>query len=304
MEPFIQATAGINVEEIMAAIQKRIQGKKDAGLLKQSEIDEIVDMELQPLPDFQEIPNVYEPMLYPGFAKNTAPVTRPSHSPRPPRAPRLPRSPRSIRQPRPPRSPRPPRPEVPLPPLPVLEAVQESGLVKGMLKKIRTLLFPLIRFMSRPIYTELMTCIVDNQKMNLELENNLQALKNVTLEGLKDDVQDIREDLKGDLLDLRDDIFDFKADILDNVLDFKADILDNVEDFKTDMLDLNADLQKKVSIVLQSREYICLLHNALHNIIVEASKLKTEEEMLKTKIRILEDKIEFLENRQRALEKK
>jgi len=182
MEPFIQASEDINVEEIMAAIQKKIQEKKNAGLLKQSEIDEIVDMELQPLPDFLEIPHIYEPVLYPGFAENMAP---------------------------------PPSLE---------ETIRETGWVKGILKKVRSLLFPMIRFMTRPLYVELKT----------------------------------------------------------NVL----------------------DLQKKVPIVLQSSEYIRLLHNAMHNMIVEASKLKTEEELLKTKIRILEDKIEFLENRQRALEKK
>ena len=33
MEPFIQASEDINVEEIMAAIQKKIQEKKNAGLL-------------------------------------------------------------------------------------------------------------------------------------------------------------------------------------------------------------------------------------------------------------------------------
>jgi hypothetical protein len=182
MEPFIQAAEDINVEEIMAAIQKKIQDKKNAGLLKQSEIDEIVDMELQPLPDFLEIPHIYEPVLYPGFMENMAP------------------------------------------PAPLEEAIRETGRVKGILKKVRSLLFPVIRFMTRPLYVELKT----------------------------------------------------------NVL----------------------DLQKKVPIVLQSSEYIRLLHNAMHNMIVEASKLKTEEELLKTKIRILEDKIEFLENRQRALEKK
>ena len=182
MEPFIQAAADINVEEIMAAIQKKIQEKKDAGLLKQSEIDEIAEMELQPLPDFLEIPNIYEPVLYPGFTENMAP------------------------------------------PPPLAEAIQETGLVKGIMKKIRGLLSPWTRFMNRPMYVELKTNILD--------------------------------------------------------------------------------LQKKVPIVLQSSEYIRLLHNAMHNMIVEASKLKTEEELLKTKIRILEDKVEFLENRQRALEKK
>ncbi len=182
MEPFIHASAEINVEEIMAAIRKKIQDKKDSGLLKQSEIDEIAEMELQPLPDFLEIPNIYDPILYPGFAEHIAP------------------------------------------PLPLEEILKETGLAKGIMKKIRFLLSPLIRFMTRPMY--------------IELKNGI------------------------------------------------------------------LDLQKKVPIIMQSSDYIRLLHNAMHNLIVEASKLKTEEELLKTKIRILEDKIEFLENRERALEKK
>jgi hypothetical protein len=182
MEPFISAAADINVEEIMAAIGKKIQEKKDAGILKQREIDEIAEMELQPLPDFQEIPNIYNPILYPGFAENLSPS------------------------------------------VPLEESLRETGPAKAVLKKIRRLFAPLIRFMTRPLYIEL----------------------------------------------------------------------------KTDIL----QLQKKDRIVLQGSEYIRLLHNAMHNMIVEVSKLKTEEELLKTKISILEDKSEFLENRERALEKK
>lgn len=182
MEPFIQAAPEIDVDEIMASIRARIQEKKDAGLLKQSDIDEIAEMELQPLPDFLEIPHIYEPILYPGFTENMAP------------------------------------------PEPLEQLLQEKGLVKGILKRIRRLLSPWTRFMNRPMYVELKTNILD--------------------------------------------------------------------------------LQKKVPIVLQSSEYIRLLHNAMHNLIVEATKLKTEAELLKTRMRILEDKIEFLENRQRALEKR
>ena len=122
MEPFISAAQGINVEEIMAAIRKTIQDKKDSGLLKQREIDEIAEMELQPLPDFQDIPNPYQPILYPGFAENMAP------------------------------------------PAPIEEAIHETGLAKGILKKIRSLFFPLIRFMIRPMYIELKTGILDMQK--------------------------------------------------------------------------------------------------------------------------------------------
>ncbi len=181
MEPFIQAAPEIDVEEIMSAIQKQIQEKKDAGLLRQSEIDEIAEMELQPLPDFLEIPHIYEPVLYPGFAENMAPPA-------------------------------------------ALEDIQEKGLVKGIMKKVRGLLAPWMRFMNRPLYVELKTGI--------------------------------------------------------------------------------NDLQKKVPIILQSSEYIRLLHNAMHNLIVEATKLKTDHELLKTRMRVLEDKVEFLENRQRAMEKR
>ena len=118
-------------------------------------------------------------------------------------------------------------------PAPVAEEIiRETGLAKGVLKKIRNLLSPLIRFMTRPLYLELKTAIVETQNY------------------------------------------------------------------------LFKHMFKQDPIILQSSEYIRLLHNAINNIIVEASKLKTEEELLKTKIKIMEDKIEFLENRERALEKK
>jgi hypothetical protein len=181
MEPFISAAPEIDVDEIMAAIAKRIQEKKDSGLLKQRDIDEIVEMELQPLPDFQEIPNIYDPMLYPGFAENVSPDVQ-------------------------------------------LEEPPETNPLKAALKKVRGWFAPLIRFIVRPMCVEL----------------------------------------------------------------------------KTDIL----RLQKRDRIILQSSEYIRLLHNTAHNMIVELSKLKTEEELLKTKIKMLEDKGEFLENRQRALEKR
>jgi len=62
--PFISAGKGIDVQEIMEYIQKRIEEKKKSGVLKDKEIEEIENMELQPLPDFLEIPNVYEQHLF------------------------------------------------------------------------------------------------------------------------------------------------------------------------------------------------------------------------------------------------
>ncbi len=52
------------------------------------------------------------------------------------------------------------------------------------------------------------------------------------------------------------------------------------------------------------REYVKLLHNLSHNVVVELTKLKIEEERLKVTTRILEKDFEFLGQREKALEKK
>jgi len=205
-DEFISANREIDVVQIMDTIKKRIREKKESGVFKQSEIDEIVDMELLPLPDFLEVPNVYEPHLYPGEAE-ARPGKKEFH------------------------------------PMEVAFEVEEGsglrGLVKKILIKIRKILFPLVRFMVRPIYNELKQFSVDRFNENAH------------------------------------------------------NIFKNTE-----------EIAYYRHLVLQSKEYIKLLHNALNNLITEASKLKIDHELLKTKIKVLEDKMEFLENRERAIEKK
>jgi len=178
MNPFLSTNETIDVDQLMERIQARIKEKKEAGLLRESEIHEIEMMELQPMPDFLEVPNIYEPHL---FQDNF--------------------------------------------PADVLAdpVIDESGFIKSILKKIRTILFPLIRFMTRPLVLELQTSLIG--------------------------------------------------------------------------------LQRQTPTVVQSREYIKLLHNTLNNVIFEMTKLKIEQETLKTKLKVLEDKIEFVENRERAIEK-
>jgi hypothetical protein len=52
------------------------------------------------------------------------------------------------------------------------------------------------------------------------------------------------------------------------------------------------------------REYTQLLHNLSHNIVVEMTKLKIEQDNLKLKTRILEKDFEFLGKREKTLEHK
>jgi len=62
-------------------------------------------------------------------------------------------------------------------------------------------------------------------------------------------------------------------------------------------------LYQRLEDLDQSMEYIKLLHNLSHNIVVELTKLSIEHDGLKTKARILEKDLEFLEKREKMLEK-
>jgi hypothetical protein len=299
MEPFISAAKDINVEEIMASIRKKIQDKKDAGLLRQREIDEIADMELQPLPDFLEIPNTYEPHLYPNFGKYNA-IPNPSDEEMQNaglgRKPKRPYFSEPMARTAPGEEAATDAPPVHYTPIPIpadLE-LQETGPAKKVLKKVRSLLNPLIRFMTRPMYVELQTAIIHLQNSNAEIIASNATLIN----GLKA----VIEEQQQTIVELQTVSVEVKAAIFElyELFEMRTTLFK----MKMALIDTQNQMLKHIPMVLQSSEYIKLLHNASNNIIVEASKLKTEEELLKTKIKILEDKIEFLENRERALEKK
>ncbi|HHF42726.1 MAG: hypothetical protein DRI99_04270 [Candidatus Aminicenantes bacterium] len=46
------------------AVKKRIEERKKKGRLTEREIEEIHQMELQPLPDIQDVQSVYEDFMY------------------------------------------------------------------------------------------------------------------------------------------------------------------------------------------------------------------------------------------------
>lgn len=66
----------------------------------------------------------------------------------------------------------------------------------------------------------------------------------------------------------------------------------------------NQRLDIAYSDLARTMEYVKLLHNLSHNIVVELSKLKVEEETLKSKTRVMEKDFEFLGRREKALEKR
>jgi hypothetical protein len=65
----------------------------------------------------------------------------------------------------------------------------------------------------------------------------------------------------------------------------------------------NKRLDGLISMKAREQEYIKLIHNLCHNLVVELTKLKIEVDLLKTKLQIMEKDFEFLGKRERTLEK-
>lgn len=79
-----------------------------------------------------------------------------------------------------------------------------------------------------------------------------------------------------------------------------------LDEVKTNLSQFNSETNKRVDLAYEdltrAKEYAKLLHNLSHNIVVEMTKLKIEEEHLKIRVRILEKDFEHLKSREKALE--
>ena len=97
---------------------------------------------------------------------------------------------------------------------------------------------------------------------------------------------------------------------LDNTnkrLDLLSDFLNGaLDEVKTNLDQFNTRTNLRVDLALEdltrAREYAKLLHNLSHNIVVEMTKLKIEEENIKIRMRILENDFEHLKSREKVLE--
>ena len=86
-----------------------------------------------------------------------------------------------------------------------------------------------------------------------------------------------------------------------------SELYRSTDQLSTKLDDFNDALNQRLDLAFhdlgKAMEYTKLLHSLSHNLVVEMSKLKIEEEDLKVKARILEKDFEFLNKRERALEK-
>jgi len=102
-----------------------------------------------------------------------------------------------------------------------------------------------------------------------------------------------------------------KLDITNRKLDYWTEKLDRDlyrvnETLNARVEEVDSTINKRLDLAYDEigriKEYTKLLHSLSHNLVVEMTKLKVEEEALKVKARILEKDFEFLGERERALE--
>ena len=89
-------------------------------------------------------------------------------------------------------------------------------------------------------------------------------------------------------------------------------VLVRIDEVVTDLMRTRDRLQEGLSEargdlsarIVMTQETAKLLHNLSHNLVVELTKLKVEEEALKSKVRVMEKEFETLGKREKAIEKK
>ena len=142
---------------------------------------------------------------------------------------------------------------------------------KKLLLKLSRPFAPLVKFLTLPVHQELVETVhrldYSNQRLdflNRKLELAMQSLSQELYESSHD-------------LNLKVDGFNDSA---------------------------NQRLDKAFHDLGRTMEYTKLLHSLSHNLVVEMSKLKIEEEGHKVKTRILEKDFENLRNKEQALEHK
>jgi FtsZ-binding cell division protein ZapB len=163
-----------------------------------------------------------------------------------------------------PETPPEPRPVVPGPSAP---PPSRKDWLKLKIHRLMAPFFPLIRLGGLPLHEDIQAAVLQIDAANRRLDE-LAARLQETSERFN---RRLDEQAVG---------FQVRLDALTDRVDFR-------------LVDLD-----------RSMEYIKLLHNLDHNLVVETTKLRIEFEALKSKVRILEKELDAQSHREKALEKR
>lgn len=211
-------------------------------------------------------------------------------------------------------------PQFPEPP----EAQDFKGKVKKILLKIMRPFSPVIKLLILPVHEEYLETArnlhwahVRLDQLDVRLE---AAFKNLGSQSDAINNVNIRIDnLSGEInrniskiIEMSEEVKDFTASItkrIDKVGTNTNKRIDRVSQTINKRVDEVSDtVNERIGILYKNTgkaaEYIKLLHNLSHNLVIEMTKLKIEEEHLKLKTRIMEKDFEFVSRKEKALEEK
>ncbi len=109
--------------------------------------------------------------------------------------------------------------------------------------------------------------------------------------------QELRETIH--ILDKTNKRIDLMNELFIAALD---EVKTNLSQLSSEVHNTNVRVDLAFEDLTKAKEYAKLLHNLSHNMVVEMTKLKIEEENLKIRIRILEKDFEHLKSREKVLE--
>jgi hypothetical protein len=215
----------------------------------------------------------------------------------------------------------------PFPPEPEMEpqALGLKGKIKKILLKIMKPFAPAQKLLALPVHQELMETVRKLHQTNQRLEY-LNARMDYELRKLSENIGigEKRLDLVNDTLNTRldyvskttheriDEVSEkthLRIDEVNDTVNARLDYVSKTTHERIDEVSEKTNLRidevnEKANIRYdRALEYIKLLHNLSHNLVVELSKLRIEEENLKLKARIIEKDFEFLSRKEKALEK-
>lgn len=199
-----------------------------------------------------------------------------------------------------------------------------KGKAKKILLKIMRPFSPLIKLLILPVHEEYLETArnlhwahvrldrldvrLDAAFKNLGIQSDALHNVNVRIDNLSDEInQNISKIAK-----MNEEIKDFTASItkrIDKVSTNTNKRVDRISQAINQRIDKVSDsVNERIDMLNQNTgraaEYIKLLHNLAHNLVVEMTKLKIEEEHLKLKTRIMEKDFEFVSRKEKALEEK
>lgn len=176
------------------------------------------------------------------------------------------------------------------------EPPEETGEMEGLKGKLKEFLIrgtrpfsPLIKLLVLPVHQEVREAHRNLHHAHKRLDN-LERMSSRLEQRLDEVYQDTRQGLDEIRQETRQSLDEVRQETRQNIDEVRYSTQQRLDEF-------SGQLEK-------AKEYVKLLHNLSHNMVVELSKMKIEEENMKIKNRILEKDFEFLGKKEKALERK